>query len=94
MAGFPPDDLPTGPAFRSFSCLFMSPVCRLADLAEEWADEGDDVVGNEGVTYDMAGWEHSAPSLSPEPPTLVLRANFLRSSVGHGTLPRPLEAEL
>ncbi len=94
MAGLPPDDLPTEPAFRSFGRLFISPVCRLADLAEEWADEGDDVVGNEGASYDMASWEHSAPSPSPEPPTLVLRANFLCSSVGHGTSLRPLEAEL
>ncbi len=40
------------------------------------------MLSDKGASYDMAGWEHNAPGLTPE-----LRATFLRSSVGHGTLP-------
>jgi len=54
MAGSPPKGLPTEPVFCLFGLLFASPVCGLADLAEEWADKDDDVVGQGRVL--RYGW--------------------------------------
>ncbi|KAH9011945.1 hypothetical protein EDB83DRAFT_2447296, partial [Lactarius deliciosus] len=67
FSGLPPDDLLTESTIRSFNRLFASPVCGLA-----WRKglyEGDDVVGDEGASYDMAGWEHSTLSLAQELPS-------------------------
>jgi hypothetical protein len=100
MAGFPSDNLPaTESSFRSFGHLFASPVCGLVDLAEEWTDEDKDAVGDDGASYDRAGWVHNSPGLTLERPSesFVLRATFLRFlSVGCrlGSLLLPLEVEL
>ncbi|KAH9071392.1 hypothetical protein EDB83DRAFT_2363277 [Lactarius deliciosus] len=65
--GLPPDDLLTESTIRSFNRLFASPVCGLA--WRKGLHEGDNVVGDEGASYDMAGWEHSALSPTQELPS-------------------------
>ncbi|KAH9030887.1 hypothetical protein EDB85DRAFT_1396691 [Lactarius pseudohatsudake] len=66
-SGLPPDDLPAESTIRSFDRLFASPVCGLARRMGFY--EGDNVVGDEGASFDMAGWEHSALSLAQELPS-------------------------
>ncbi|KAH9031389.1 hypothetical protein EDB83DRAFT_2419366 [Lactarius deliciosus] len=82
FSGLPPDDFLTESTIRSFNRLFASPVCGLA-----WRKglyEGDDVVGDEGASYDMAGWEHSTLSLAQELPTMLTQ--MTRGYVHHTRL--------
>ncbi|KAI9450985.1 hypothetical protein BJY52DRAFT_1299850 [Lactarius psammicola] len=60
------EGLPTKSIFRSFGRLLAKPGCGLADLAEVTADEDDDIVGDEGGSYDMVYWEDTVPGLTPE----------------------------
>src|SRR6266404_1261640 len=93
--GLRPEGLPTKSVFRSFGRLFEKPGRGLADLAEEDTDEDDDVVGDEGISYDMVDWEDTVPGLTPEAsvfddsPTSLGVEYETAPAVGGGTVMRP-----
>ncbi|KAI9450994.1 hypothetical protein BJY52DRAFT_1191311 [Lactarius psammicola] len=85
--GLRPEGLPTKSVFRSFGRLFAKPGRGLADLAEESADEDDDVVGDEGTSYDMVDWEDTVPGLTPEASVLGDNPAGTSSGVEYETVP-------
>ncbi|KAI9450988.1 hypothetical protein BJY52DRAFT_134550 [Lactarius psammicola] len=85
--GLRPEGLPIKSVFRSFGRLFAKPGRGLADLAEESADEDDDVVGDGGTSYDMVDWEDTVPGLIPEASVLGDNPPGSSSGVEYETVP-------
>ncbi|KAH9015091.1 hypothetical protein EDB85DRAFT_2135444 [Lactarius pseudohatsudake] len=85
--GLRPEGLPTKSVFRSFGRLFANPGRGLADLAEESTDEDEDVVGDEGTSYDMVDWEDTVPGLTPEASVLDDNPAGPSSGVEYQTVP-------
>ena len=84
--GLRPEGLPNKSVFRSFGRLFANPGRGLADLAEESVGE-DDVVGDEGTSYDVVDWEDTVPVFTPEPSVLGDHQAGTSSGVEYETVP-------